>query len=342
MRILIVKIGAIGDVVMTLPILDVMSNKYGEAQITWLCGKSVAELLSCYKNINDLIIVDERKLFKGSFFMRLLYLFKVWTKLFGKSYDLVIIGNPDPRYRLLVLPVRAGEKRAFARTGKRHRPVPGRYHGDEYVSLVTGEEGPATPKGVVSKIQIAIDQRLTRLFGAIDDSTALVAIAPGGTKNILVEQSLRRWPLPYYRELVEKLLAGGRRIKIVLTGGIADDWVSPAFKDLPVLDIIGKTSIPDLISIFSECKLIITHDSGPLHIAKLAGTPTIGLFGPVSPFERISEAEPIQFIWGGRDLACCPCYDGKSFASCLNNICMQRITVDMVYNQATTILKDTE
>jgi heptosyltransferase-2 len=342
MKILIVKIGAIGDVVMTLPILKAISDKYGEAQISWLCGTAVGELLSYYKDINNLIIVNENKLFKGSLFRRLLYLFEIWGKLFGDSYDLVIIGNSDPRYRLMVLPVRAGEKRAFTRNGKRHRPVPGRYHGDEYVNLLTGNEGPDAPKGGVEKIQIALDQKLAKILGDVDDSTALVAIAPGGTKNLLAEQSLRRWPLPYYRELVEKLLARQRSIKIVLTGGIDDDWVSPVFKDLPVLNLIGKTSIPDLISIFSECKLIITHDSGPLHLAKLAGTPTIGLFGPVNPFERISEGEPIQVIWGGRELACCPCYDGKSFASCLNNICMQRITVDMVYNQAATILKNTE
>jgi heptosyltransferase-2 len=338
MKILIVKIGAVGDVVMALPILRVISNNFENAHVSWLCGKTVAELLSKYETIKNLIIVDEAKLFKGSLLKRLVYLGEIWGKFIGKSYDLVIIGNPDPRYRMLVWPARAGKIRAFTRRGLRFRPVPGRYHGNEYVNLVTGLEFPEGPQGAVEKIKIPLNERLGKFLEMDKGSYPLIAIAPGGTKNVLSEQSLRRWPLQYYHDLVKKLLA--ENLKIIITGGRDDEWVRPGFSDLNVVDLIGKTSIIELISVYSKCNLVITHDSGPLHLAKLAGAKSIGLFGPVNPYERVSRHEPVQFIWEGRQLACCPCYDGKTFAQCSNNVCMQSITVEMVYNLATKILKE--
>jgi heptosyltransferase II len=337
MKILIVKIGAIGDVVMALPILNVISNKFCEAEVTWICGKTVAEMLSHYKTIKNLIIIDETQLFKGSWLKRLAYLLKTWRKLFGKSYDLVIIGNPDPRYRMLVWPVRAGKIRAFTRRGPRYRPVPGRYHGNEYVSLLTGLETHDSPQGVVTKIEIPLNQRLGKLLEFHQGAHLLIAIAPGGTKNVLAEQSLKRWPLQFYRDLIIKLLKND--FNIIVTGAKDDAWVRLGFSDLNVVDLIGKTSITELISVYGQCDLVITHDSGPLHLAKLAGTSTIGLFGPTNPDNFVSKDEPLQIIWRGRELVCCPCYDGRTFAQCANNVCMQSITVEMVYNLAIDILK---
>src|SRR5262249_38599606 len=143
-------------------------------------------------------------------------------------------------------------------------------------------------------------------------SRPLIILAPGGARNSLVESPLRRWPLDSYRLLASELIMRG--FGVVITGGPTDDWVSVAFKSLPILDLIGKTSLTDLLSIFAVSDAIITHDSGPLHVASLCGTPTIALFGPTIPMEKVSSNSNLHVLWGGQDLPCRPCYDGKLYA----------------------------
>jgi heptosyltransferase-2 len=79
--------------------------------------------------------------------------------------------------------------------------------------------------------------------------------------------------------------------------------------------------------------LLVTHDTGTLHLAKLSGIKIIALFGPVNPKERIGINENIEIIWGGTELPCSPCYNGKEFAKCANNVCMKNISVQSVLDK---------
>ncbi len=158
-----------------------------------------------------------------------------------------------------------------------------------------------------------------------------------GARNILRENALRRWPLGSYAELAAKLVNYGANV--IITGDAGDAWVSEAFRGLPVQDLVGKTELEDLLAVYAACDVVVTHDSGPSHLAQLARTPLVALFGPTNPHEFLLHLSGGQLFWGGAGLSCRPCYDGKDFAACSNNVCLQEIGVDSVYDAVVDVLR---
>ncbi len=77
-----------------------------------------------------------------------------------------------------------------------------------------------------------------------------------------------------------------------------------------------------------------------MHLARLVRAPLIALFGPTIPAQVLSIDESVTVLWGGADLACRPCFDGRSFARCADNICMQAVTPADVVTAARRILHD--
>jgi heptosyltransferase-2 len=80
--------------------------------------------------------------------------------------------------------------------------------------------------------------------------------------------------------------------------------------------------------VLRDAAVVLSHDTGPMHLARLVRAPLVALFGPTSPSEFILEDARTVVLWGGRHLACRPCYDGRDFAECRDNVCMQSIGVD--------------
>lgn len=72
----------------------------------------------------------------------------------------------------------------------------------------------------------------------------------------------------------------------------------------------------------------VTHDTGPLHLACLAGTPTVALFGPTLGAEKVPPYARVRVLSAG--LPCAPCYDGRDYASCPEARCMQSLSPEMV------------
>ncbi len=153
-----------------------------------------------------------------------------------------------------------------------------------------------------------------------------IALAPGGAKNVMRDDALRRWPIEHYAKLA--ILLREKGYEVVITGAETDGWCSEYF--LGFENLIGKTGLLELIDFYKQCSLLITHDSGPMHLAKLSDCEVIALFGPTNPFERTGSPEKIHVIWGGKDLPCRPCYDGKNYPPCKSNICLKQITPEEV------------
>ncbi len=305
-KVLIVKLGAIGDVVMTLPLLKALKEKE-DVHVTWMCGEAPKQLLEKMGLVDRLLVVDEKKLLKGSFFQKCLFVWGVWKKLKCARFDLIIVAHADPRYRLLTF-FNRGEKRFF-------RPQKGIYHAKEYLKLGGEEDSISYPQ----------------MFS--NPKEHFIAIAPGGAKNVLADDMLRRWPMTHYRALIELLTQKG--YKVVVTGAETDTWCLPYLEGLAFENLIGKKNLIELIEVYSKASCLITHDSGPFHLAKIAGCPCLGLFGPTNPLERTSNN---FFIWGGENLPCRPCYDGKKFAPCQNNLCLKRISPQQVFEKILTII----
>lgn len=310
---------------MALPMVTALRKRDPNGRITWLCGETAAPLVSLMGDI-EVITVNDSKLFCGSPTQRIAEMTKVWLRLLGRCFDLILTAYADPRYRLLTLTARGKERRKTNRGKGRWWAIAGRYQADEYVRLATKVDGPEAECAELPTIRPPPSEELRTLIQG--SARRLVAIAPGGAKNSSVDSPLRRWPIKSYRRLTEELL--GRGFRVAITGAPSDAWVRPNFEGLPVIDLIAKTSLVDLLALYGACAGVVTHDSGPLHIAILADACTVALFGPTIPQEKLPTRERIRVIWGGKGLPCSPCWDGKLYAPCVNNLCLKEIRVESV------------
>jgi heptosyltransferase-2 len=329
---LIVKLGAIGDVVMALPAVKLFKERTG-GEIHWMCGRTVVPLLRRFPFIDRLVEVNDRALLGPSPLASAGEIVRVWTMLAGRRYDTCAVLYYDWRYRLLVLPVRKKRLVTLSRSNRARRLLPGRYHGDEYARILLGEDGLRPDR--VTAVRPSSRLLTTPLAKGIAKRVALV---PGGARNALRDDPQRRWPLSYYVELAGALVA--RRYEVVLAGGPDDTWVSQAFAGLPVKNSIGRLSLDESIALFDTCDLVISHDAGPLHMATLSSAAVLALFGPTFPGERLPSHPELRVLWGGERLACRPCYDGREFAACSDNRCMKEISPSVVLAAAEEMLAE--
>jgi heptosyltransferase-2 len=332
LNVLIVRIGAIGDVVMTLPAVAAARKLAPDVRVTWICGSLVEPLLDHLGTADELLVVDERALLTGSVPGRIREVLQVWRRLAGRRFDLVVTTHADRRYRLLSAGVRARKRRSLSRTAPRPIPIPGRYEGDEYARLVHGEDGPHVERATLPHVEFPVPGSLEPGAGQ------LVVLAPGGAKNVLRDDELRRWPLASYAQVATRLLERG--VRVAITGGRGDDWVKTEFSSLPVIDLVGHTDLLELGGVIGASDLLITHDTGPLHLAFLARTPVLALFGPTRPSERLPGGVDCRVLWGGDHLACRPCYDGRSYAPCPSNVCLQSVSPEQVTAEALKMLAE--
>lgn len=331
-RYLIVKLAALGDVVMASTLIGAIRAREPVAHITWLCGSRVAELVRLFDGVDDVLVADEVGLLRGGPAARARALASLWWTLAPLRFDVTLLAHADVRYRAVLGPARLGEVRALgSRRDGRMLPVPARYFGDEYARMLE----PGQSRGpIVGHAELANLRKLLPLPSAAD--RVGVVLVPGGARNVLRESALRRWPLERYRATAARLLAAGHRVTLV--GDDADAWVRPAFAGLDVRDEIGTQTIEGTLALLARADLVITHDTGPLHLAGLVRAPLLALFGPTMPAQFMPLHALAEALWGGSNLACRPCYDGREFAVCSNNLCMQDIPVEAVMARALAII----
>ena len=322
MKTLIIKLGAIGDVIMLIPAAHQL-HLAGHA-IDWVCSYTVLPILQLYPWINA-IPMDERALITGSITDRAGEILKLWRALGLCRYDLVATLYYDSRYRLLTLPVRAGRRVQLSDGDRDTRLLPGRHHTDEFARILLNRKGEVNPQQL-APVQVS--------FGS--ETRRSVVLAPAGARNLLADDRLRRWPPELYVALTQLLLQ--QNVDVSLIGGPDDAWINPHFEALPATNLIGKLSLIETLALLDASDLLITHDTGPLHMAGITRACVIGLFGPTDPRGRLPQRPGTVAIWGGEGFACRPCYDGHTFAPCPSNDCMRQITPQMVLDEALALL----
>jgi len=325
-RVLIVKLAAIGDVAMALAMLPAIRKKHSSVHISWLCGAQAAPIVRATGLVDEVLEVDEKRLLTGSFAAKALHLLKVWTRLGFRQFDYIYTLHRDPRYRLLTMFSFCKHRKCWKRDSF---PRPGRYHAEENICMLDVQ--PIDIQFPVLSAKLRDD--LLYLF----ERQPLVAIAPGGAKNVLADDCLRRWPIESYSRLIR--LLNDKGISVVVTGSEGDRWVTSYLPQTGIYNCIGQLDLMDLLAVLKNCSLLITHDSGPLHLAKLVQCPTVALFGPTDPFERTSCREKIHVIWGGKNLSCRPCYNGKTYRPCKSNICLSEVSSDDVFQMAISMIQ---
>ena len=327
-RVLIVKLGAIGDVVMAIPAAYAM-HREGYA-VDWLCGHTVAPILELYPWIN-VIRVDERPLLKGSWTQRLRAVLATRRMLRGRSYELCATLYYDKRYELLTRSVRAKRRLRLNAGDRATALLPGRHHTDEFARILMGRQDGERPQQLAP---IAVPGVAGVLVPAAQG--ARVVLVPAGARNLLRDDALRRWPVEAYAELAALLMQRG--IGVVLVGGPEDEWASAAFAEVGVTDLIGKLSLVETVALLDSVDVTVTHDTGPLHLAGITSCGIVAIFGPTDPRGRLPQRENSIALWGGEGFACRPCYDGRDYAPCTHNGCVRQVTPAMVLAQVERLL----
>ncbi|HEY1895434.1 MAG TPA: glycosyltransferase family 9 protein [Terracidiphilus sp.] len=330
-RAIIVKFGQIGDVIMAVPAAYALYQQGFE--LDWVCGEAVRPLLECYSWIK-VLPVDDRAIFSGNPFQRIRGICGFWGAVMGRRYDLCATLYYDRRFRLLTMPIRAKRKLSLSRESRSSALLPGRRQTDEFIRLLLSREDSCVER---STLLIRPD-RLPSSPWTSKRVKERIAVVPGGTRNVVGEQPLRRWPIENYLQITHRLLDRGW--EVVLIGGPDDTWVSEKFQALPVTDCIGRLSLPQVISAFDDCDAVISHDTGPMHLAGLTQVCLIGIFGPTDPSVFLPRRTFSLGIWGGQGFACRPCYDGRNFAPCRFNGCMHQVTPELVLRELDQLLCD--
>ena len=149
---------------------------------------------------------------------------------------------------------------------------------------------------------------------------------------------LRRWAPERYVELARRLLDALPEARVVMTGApseaAAADMLVARIGSDRCFSLAGKTTLRQLLIVYTLAELLITNDSGPAHFASLTPINVVTLFGPETPRLFAALTPRNVALWSG--VACSPCvnaYNNRQ-SPCTNNICMQQITVDQVFAAA--------
>ncbi len=333
-KILIVKLGAIGDVCLVLPAAWRLHQ--AGVQIHWLCGKTVAPLLACYSWIHP-IVADESLLLRTRSLGTFRELLRLWRVLLGTSFDLCALLQFDPRYRVLTLFTQTRKTILLDRTNRSFNLVSERHHTAEYARILSAATSDTESVEFTRENFAPVTPDRLPENPLPRSGQTRIALVPGGARNLMNDNPQRRWPIASYRALAEHLIERG--YQVVLTGGPDDRWAAEYFVDLPVEDCIGAWKLPQTIAFYQSCDCVVSHDSGPLHFAGLTDCGIVAIFGPTAPAKFLPRRPRVTALWGGARLACRPCYDGKTFAPCSSIACMASVSPGSVLDAVNRILQ---
>jgi ADP-heptose:LPS heptosyltransferase len=284
-RVLIIRQGAIGDVVHTTNVFRSIKESYPDAKIDYLVGKVPAELLRNDDRLNDVILLNDKSYS---------YLYKLGLELRKNSYDLIINLQPSLRFKFLSFVVMPKKVVNYHKTFKLHA-VENFFRTAKKV--IKNIENPndlklQIPQDVIEKVknEIPLDKKLVIL----------------NTETSLARQG-RKWPSKYYKELALALIEE-YDCNVLVSGAKDEIECTKVYENVHenLKVIAGKYSILESAAIFSLCDLFISGDTGPLHIASALEKPyCIGLYGAM-PVERTGPWGINHFALSA-DLSCIPC-----------------------------------
>ena len=152
---------------------------------------------------------------------------------------------------------------------------------------------------------------------------------------------LRRWSERRYVELARRLLERYPELFIGFTGArseaTANNQLAAEVSSSRVIQLAGKTTLRQLLVLYTRSDILVTNDSGPAHFASMTPIRVVTLFGPEAPALFAARSANATALWAG--IACSPCvnaYNNRQ-SVCRNNLCMQAITVDDVFKEVTRI-----
>jgi len=336
-RILMIKLGAVGDLILSIPSLRMIKNKFPDAHLSLLVDRKLAALISSAPYLDGVILVDRDRFSKPQ------YLLKIAKRIREEHFDISVDLQNTKWTFLLAFLAGIPQRFGFSR-GKfgflLNRP-------DKAFAV---NDTPIRHQfRIVSKLGIQkLDETLElwpkpenlkkaeKAIQALDfkEGTKLIGFVVGSSPT----WQTKRWPIENFCELAKRF-SKSFDCRIFLLGSGEEAFLGSSFQHFDsqkVINLLGKTSLEDLVALFSKLDLVITGDTAPLHIAAAFKTKIIALFGPTDPKRHMPPTQESTIFM--KHLPCVPCYSGE----CKNEenlACLKHITVDEVFNQGEKYLE---
>ena len=351
-RILVIRFSSMGDIVLSSPVTRQLGRLFPDAEIDFLTRSEYVSLARALPEVASVQRFDP-----GTGLLSLV------SRLRERRYDLAIDLHGNLRSRLVVVAGIAArvlryDKRRFARMAivrrrRRSRPVP--HTIDRYLEVLDRLETAASPGPGASPVlkgapglegahdaaekrlpQLKVDDAAAamveeRLAGAgIGPDVRVLGVAPGASHGP------KRWPPERFARVADHL-AESRDLKVLLLGSEADRPVTGEVAramECPAVDWTGATDLAMLPAAVRRCALLVSNDSGPMHVATAVGTPVIGVFGATHPrlgFAPVGPADAAVTL----DLPCSPCsLHGNRACRFRTHACMVELDPRRVIDEA--------
>jgi heptosyltransferase II len=341
-KILLVRTDRLGDLILTTPAIKAVRNAYPDAHIAMIVRPYAEEILKDNPYIDEIIIYDKYGKHKSAA-ATLMFAFR----LKKRGFDRAILFHPTNRMHIIAyiadIPRRIGfdNKMGFLLTDRiKNTKHLGLKHEKDYtldmlksLGIKSDEKELFMPVGAHD---IELAGRLISDNG-IKNKDKLIVIHPGASCASKI------WPAERFAKLADTLI-DKHRVKIVIVGGAGGKDIFCAnavrkFMQNEAISLAGQLSVRALAALIKRSILLISNDSGPVHVAVAVGTPVIDIFGRAQPGLSPLRWGPLgpKDIVIHKDVGCkdrCLAHNcKKSFA------CIRSISVDDVYNAVLSIIK---
>ena len=315
-RVCALRASRLGDLLMTLPALHGFRQAWPGVELLFATNRYSADLLAHHPDVDELVVFDGRARDLATRKGKVLA-----DALRAKQVDLLLALRP--RAELEVFCRLAGIPRLFPARD------PDADDREQHVVLQTWRriEALLGEGQVAGPIRIALnDEELEQARGRLPSGSPRVLAHPGCDETIRWKprSGVRRrvWPREHWRALLASWRDQGWGV-IVSAGSPSETrWVDRLVDGFSVERLSGRT-LRELAAVASAVDLVVTVDTGPLHLATAVDTPLLGLYGP-SPVEFTGPWNPRGGVEVLRcDLPCAPC-QGRG-VRCLRNVCMEEI-----------------
>ena len=318
-RILVIKLRAIGDVLLSTPVVQNLHDHFPLAQIDFLTDKFAADVVIGNPWLSKVITFDRKSDSSVGIIRQVREKkYDLIIDLFSNPRSAIITGLSGARFRAgfpfrwrkyaynIIIPPRTGNIHNidFNLDALRRLGIPV-HHFQPYFPLADREK-----------------QFATEWFrGESLDGKPVIGLNPSGGWYT------KRWGFEHYARLGDLISQNYSASIILLWGPGEEDDVRFIQKQMKMPGhVIPKTTLSQLGAFINRCAFIVSNDSGPMHIAASLGIPTLGIFGPTNPRQQGPYGDNHRWV-RNEELDCLEC----SLTACpIGNICMTRLEVERV------------
>ena len=306
--------------VLLTPALRALKHAYPESNLTFLLRPLVTDLMETHPYV-DTCIVDTRT---GG---RLKSLTSLVHRIRADAFDVAVVLHPTSLRNALIpflarVPIRVGTNIAgrgvlLTTFIKDDTSVHEVHRYLRVLRLLDIEDTPDTLEfWHTDADREAVRDRLHA--AGISSTDRLVALNLGTTWRT------KQWDRANFDKVIQQIVERIPNTTVVLTGSPAELKLTTGLPtSLPVINLVGETSILELGALLERCEVCLTCDSGPMHIAAAVGTPTVALFGPTDPVRHKPYGTGHTVI--EKSVGCRPCYKRACYREDTPHLCMTKI-----------------